>query len=80
MGQCNIDHSLEDVRSKFESQQQYLPETLVNEWMVFLQGNLSQSVLNEAFHLLKKYDLASKSDQQSREQHMRQMFESRFNK
>jgi len=73
MGQCNIDHSLEDVRKKFESQRQYLPVDLVEEWTSFFKKTSSQSVLNEAFHLLKKYDLSSEADQQIREKQMRQL-------
>ena len=74
MGQCSIDHSLEDVKNKLESQRHHLPESIVDEWINFLNRDLSQTVLNEAFHLLKKYDLASKGEQQERENQMKQLF------
>ncbi|MCU4961833.1 group-specific protein, partial [Bacillus paranthracis] len=53
---CNIDHSIEDVMNKLESQKSFLPEVIFKEVKGFLQGNHSQEILNDVFHLLKKYD------------------------
>ncbi|MGP7818243.1 hypothetical protein [Niallia sp. 01092] len=66
MGKCNIDHSYEDVVKKLESQQNLLPEVLVEDLYSFLKNNQSQQMLNELFHLLKKYDLASEEEQNKR--------------
>ncbi|ANS49358.1 hypothetical protein BT246_40120 [Bacillus thuringiensis] len=51
---CNIDHSIEDVMNKLESQKNSLPEGIFKELKSFLQGNHSQKLLNDIFHLLKK--------------------------
>ncbi|WP_280771030.1 hypothetical protein [Salipaludibacillus daqingensis] len=77
MGKCNIDHTLEDVHNKYQSQREYLPETIADQWELYLKSGLSQLELNEAFHLLKKYDLASEDDQQIRESQMIQLFNSK---
>ncbi len=66
MGNCKIDHSYEDVIQKLESQQGFLPELISNDLHRFLQSNHTQQTLNELFHLLKKYDLASKEEQDER--------------
>jgi hypothetical protein len=66
MGTCNINHSHEDVVKKFESQEEFLPEPLVETLHRFLKNEHSQKILNELFHLLKKYDLASKNEQDER--------------
>jgi hypothetical protein len=66
MGKCDIDHSNEDVKQKLESQQDFLPELIGTDLHRFLMTKPSQPTLNELFHLLKKYDLASKEDQQER--------------
>ena len=66
MGQCKIDHSLEDVQSKYQSQMELLP---VNMWPLFdafFQREHTQEILNEVFHLLKKYDLLTKAEQETR--------------
>ena len=62
MGKCSIDHSYGDVLNKLESQGDYLPDSLEQDLYKFLQRNLSQETLNELFHLLKKYDLASSEE------------------
>lgn len=66
MGKCSIDHTLKDVMNKLNSQETYLPNQLMSEIQVFLKGELSQETLNDLFHLLKKYDLASKNEQENR--------------
>lgn len=63
---CNIDHSMEDVTNKLESQKSFLPEVIFKEVKGFLQGNHSQEILNDVFHLLKKYDLVSEEEREMR--------------
>ncbi|HFK1766766.1 group-specific protein [Bacillus wiedmannii] len=63
---CNIDHSMEDVMNKLESQKNFLPEVILKEVKGFLQGNHSQEILNDVFHLLKKYDLVSEEEREMR--------------
>ncbi|MHA6261327.1 hypothetical protein ACXYMX_15785 [Sporosarcina sp. CAU 1771] len=59
MSSCPIDHKVEDVRQKLEDQQPHLPKSLYEKCKQFLEQASDQSVLNEVFHLLKKYDLAT---------------------
>ncbi|HLQ71377.1 MAG TPA: hypothetical protein VK142_06215 [Bacillota bacterium] len=66
MGKCNIDHSRDDVLKKLHQQQEFLPETLVVKIRSFLGEEQPQGVLNDLFHLLKKYDLAEKGEQEKR--------------
>ncbi|PGB61862.1 group-specific protein [Bacillus toyonensis] len=63
---CNIDHSIEDVMNKLESQKSFLSEMIFEELKGFLQGNHSQEILNDVFHLLKKYDLVSEEERETR--------------
>ncbi|HDR6314385.1 TPA: group-specific protein [Bacillus thuringiensis] len=63
---CNINHSMEDVMNKLESQKFFLPEVIFKELKGFLQGNHSQEILNDIFHLLKKYDLVSEEEREMR--------------
>ncbi|KIL44299.1 hypothetical protein [Jeotgalibacillus soli] len=66
MGQCVIDHSQEDVIQKLNSQQAFIPEPLFKELKKELESKHSQQILNELFHLFKKYDLVSKEEQKER--------------
>lgn len=66
MSQCNIDHSQEDVRKKFESQINFLPSEICEPFVEFFQEEHSQEILNEVFHLLKKYDLVSDEEREAR--------------
>lgn len=66
MSQCNLDHSLLDVKKKYESQLLFLPEELKQPFDQFFHKEHTQELLNEVFHLLKKFDLASKEEQESR--------------
>ncbi|MEK4534181.1 MULTISPECIES: hypothetical protein [Peribacillus] len=66
MGTCNLNHSQQDVRLKLESQMGFLPKDLGKKLGRFLENENSQETLNELFHLLKKYDLASKEEQDAR--------------
>ncbi|MGG2936069.1 hypothetical protein ABEO66_18470 [Bacillus pacificus] len=63
---CNIDHSIEDVMNKLESQKIFLSEDIFKGLKNFLQGNHSQEMLNDVFHLLKKYDLVSEEEREAR--------------
>ncbi|MFC7393442.1 hypothetical protein [Scopulibacillus cellulosilyticus] len=66
MSKCNIDHSFEDVRNKFLSQSSFLPDEINSLFKSFFTKEQSQEVLNEIFHLLKKYDLAAEGEQNDR--------------
>lgn len=59
MSTCNIDHSHKDVQEKYNSQEAFLPTTFAPYFTHFFASEHEQSELNEVFHLLKKYDLAS---------------------
>ncbi|MFP3441236.1 hypothetical protein R0K18_26240, partial [Pantoea sp. SIMBA_133] len=67
MGKCTIDHSYEDVKTKLDNQSPYMPDSLVQEAYDFLHQTITQETLNELFHLLKKYDLASEPDRRNRD-------------
>ncbi|CAH0285934.1 hypothetical protein SRABI96_04114 [Peribacillus sp. Bi96] len=73
MGTCNLNHSQQDVRLKFESQKAFLPTELGQSINLFLENEHSQEMLNELFHLLKKYDLSSKEEQESRNEKLNQI-------
>lgn len=77
MSECKLDHSLEDVRKKLEEQQPFLPVELAKQFQSFLEQDLSQQTLNEAFHLLKKYDLASDEERMERNNKIETLFSSR---
>lgn len=66
MGTCNIDHSHRDVWKKFESQREFLPGDLGKKIQQFLENDHPQNTLNDLFHLLKKYDLASGDERKDR--------------
>ncbi|RBW70351.1 group-specific protein [Bacillus taeanensis] len=73
MSTCNLNHSLEDVKKKLESQHDYLPNNLYDGLSSFLRQDLNQETLNEVFHLLKKYDLASNEEQEKRNEQIKQL-------
>ncbi|MEH6949618.1 hypothetical protein V7068_21770 [Bacillus sp. JJ634] len=66
MRKCQIDHSHEDVAKKLETQKQFIPELLFKDLQSYLMSQRSQHILNELFHLLKKYDLATAEEQNIR--------------
>jgi hypothetical protein len=66
MSQCNIDHSIEDVQKKYESQKDFLPNELLELFHLFFMITHTQETLNEVFHLLKKYDLSSEDEKLTR--------------
>jgi hypothetical protein len=72
MGECRLDHSLEDVRNKLNEQSPYLPEEIAQGLASFLDERLDQKTLNEIFHLLKKYDLAAPEERAERERKLAQ--------
>ncbi|NEW05906.1 group-specific protein [Paenibacillus sp. SYP-B3998] len=73
MEKCNIDHFHCDIIRKLESQQAFLPKLIVEEMHSFLKNTQSQQTLNELFHLLKKYDLVSKEEQEEKNQRLIQL-------
>jgi hypothetical protein len=66
MSECKLDHSYADVVNKLESQQSFLPEDLYSQLHNYLKEERTQDLLNELFHLLKKYDLASEEEREVR--------------
>lgn len=66
MSECKLNHSKEDVGNKYESQAAFLPEDMKELFNRFFANEHSQELLNEVFHLLKKYDLASSEEKQER--------------
>ncbi|WP_420541645.1 hypothetical protein [Guptibacillus spartinae] len=74
MGKCTIDHSQNDVMTKLEEQSPYMPDHLVQETRKFLKQRLNQETLNEVFHLLKKYDLASEEEREKRNAELQKRF------
>lgn len=66
LSECKENHSHEDVKSKFESQAEFLPTDLKPSFKLFFEKEHTQDILNDAFHLLKKYDLASDEEKMVR--------------
>lgn len=73
MGECKLDHSVEDVHKKLAEQAPFLPSSRVEQLQALFQTELSQKSLNKWFHLLKKYDLASPEERLKREEEMDQL-------
>lgn len=67
MSECKLDHSAEDVKVKFESQQEFLPEEIAVLFTAYFEKEHSQEELNKIFHLLKKYDLAPVEERKERD-------------
>lgn len=66
MSECKLDHSNDDVKKKYESQAAFLPEDMKPLFGQFFEKEHTQDILNEVFHLLKKYDLASEEEKSER--------------
>jgi hypothetical protein len=66
MSECKLDHRTEDVINKYDSQASFLPEEMKPLFKQFFEKKHTQDVLNEVFHLLKKYDLASEEEKSER--------------
>ncbi len=73
MSTCNIDHTHDEVRAKLESQRDFLPEPLYAQIAGYLQHARSQEERNALFHLLKKYDLSTSEEQESRNRSITQL-------
>ena len=67
MSNCQLDHNREDVMKKFDSQKEFLPDEMVPLFELFFSKEHTQKILNEMFHLLKKYDLSSVEEQARRD-------------
>lgn len=70
MGECRLNHSVEDVQNKLVEQAPFLPGDRAARLSALLETDLSQEQLNELFHLLKKYDLASAEERLNRDEQM----------
>jgi hypothetical protein len=66
MSECKLDHSHDDVKNKYESQASFLPEDMKSLFNQFFEKEHTQVLLNEVFHLMKKYDLASEEEKSER--------------
>jgi citrate synthase len=66
MSECKLNHTSEDVQTKFEQQRDFLPEEMKALFQAFFQQEHTQDILNEVFHLLKKFDLASEEERTER--------------
>ncbi|PLS06916.1 group-specific protein [Neobacillus cucumis] len=66
MSECKLNHSHEEVKNKFESQAAFLPEDMKELFNQFFLKEHTQELLNEVFHLLKKYDLAPSEEKNER--------------
>jgi hypothetical protein len=66
MSECKLDHTHEDVKSKFSSQEAFLPNDMKVLFEQFFAKDHNQALLNEVFHLLKKYDLAAQVEKEAR--------------
>ncbi|MBS4209377.1 group-specific protein [Bacillus sp. FJAT-50079] len=73
MSSCKLDHSLADVLKKLEDQRAFLPTGLYEAISQYLDAKVNQAVLNEIFHLLKKYDLATNTIKEERNEKLRQI-------
>jgi len=67
MSKCNLNHTRSEVILKFYNQKAFMPDFVSSKVEVFLQEDIhTQEELNEIFHLLKKYDLATKEERDQR--------------
>lgn len=73
MGTCQLDHSWEEVNKKLADQKSFLPVELYNESSQLLERKPDQLTLNELFHVLKKYDLASEEEKSKRNESIKQL-------
>ena len=73
MGNCKFDHSWEDVNKKLADQKTFLPEELFKRSNQLLERKPNQLILNELFHVLKKYDLTSEEEKSKRNESLKQL-------
>ncbi|MBM4762788.1 group-specific protein [Bacillus sp. B15-48] len=78
MSECKLDHSHEDVRKKYEEQSSFLPEEVESLFKRFFAIEHPQPILNEVFHLLKKYDLASEEEKKKRNEQLNVVINNRL--
>ncbi|EGQ24133.1 MULTISPECIES: hypothetical protein [Sporosarcina] len=74
MSRCTIDHSQNDVLQKLKEQHMFLPKDLFKRSEIFLSKPLDQGTLNEVFHLLKKYDLATGEERMERNKNLEKLY------
>lgn len=73
MSSCKLDHSVSDVSKKLSEQKTFLPEILHDHCLQLLNQHPVQQTLNELFHLLKKYDLATPQEKKERNDQIKQL-------
>ena len=73
MDTCKLDHTLEDVKNKLFDQKLFLPGDLFVKSSQMLEQVQNQHTLNELFHLLKKYDLATDVEKDDRNDKLRKL-------
>ncbi|MDP4084020.1 MAG: hypothetical protein Q8934_05315 [Bacillota bacterium] len=73
MSECKLDHTLEDVKNKFQAQEEFIPNELEPLFLSFFEKDPVQEQLNEVFHLLKKYDLATVEEKEKRNDQLREV-------
>ncbi|MEH7118552.1 hypothetical protein V7128_14175 [Neobacillus vireti] len=66
MSECKLNHTQEEVKNKYESQTHFLPDEMNDLFHQFFAKEHTQELLNEVFHLLKKYDLAPSDEKNER--------------
>ncbi|WP_339254758.1 hypothetical protein NSQ43_02710 [Sporosarcina sp. FSL W8-0480] len=66
---------MEDVLAKLKEQQVFLPAGIYESGVRFLNERRDQEILNDFFHLLKKYDLADEEERGRRDSEMRKLFD-----
>jgi hypothetical protein len=66
MSECKLNHTHEDVKNKYISVSAFLPEDMKPLFDQFFSKEHTQDLLNDVFHLLKKYDLASEEEKGAR--------------
>lgn len=76
MSNCQIDHTHADVEKKYESQKEFLPQEMTPLFQQYFSKEHTQTNLNEMFHLLKKYDLASDEEKETRNTKLRILLQS----
>ncbi|PLT35630.1 group-specific protein [Bacillus sp. V5-8f] len=77
MAECKLDHTLEDVKKKYDTQKELLPSHLSSALTDYLKTEPNQEQLNAVFHLLKKYDLVSADEREQRNGQLLQLIESK---
>ena len=73
MSTCKLDHNLEDVKRKLSDLKLFLPGDLFVDSSQMLEQEQNQQTLNEMFHLLKKYDLATEVERNERNDKLRKL-------